>query len=270
MRGLLLRTWCEVWLMTLLFGLALMAILALLTFVYPQFQEELLEIFDRLPFIRPMITAMLGSEVGDQLNVQTLQAIMWVHPIVLTLLWAHAIVFCTRVPAGEIDLGTIDVLLGWPVSRRQIYYSEALACLVAGLVILLMGFLGHCLVAPSVSENLRPRFSHALVVLANLSSVYLAVGGIAQLVSALSNRRGRAVATAFAIVVASFLLNLVGEIWEPAEQVAFLGILEYYRPAEILQTGEFPIGDVAVLLCVGAGTSLLGGEIVARRSICTL
>ena len=141
MRGLLLKTWHEVWLMTLLFGLALMAIIALLTFVYPQFQEELLEVFDRLPFIRPMITAMLGSEVGDQLNAETLQAILWVHPIVLTLLWAHAIVFCTRVPAGEIDLGTIEVLLGLPVSRRQIYYSETLAFLAAGLVILLLGFL---------------------------------------------------------------------------------------------------------------------------------
>ena len=128
MRGLLLKTWHEVWLMTLLFGLALLTVIALLTFVYPQFQEELIEIIDRLPFIRPMITSMLGSDVGDKLNAQNLQAILWVHPIVLTLLWAHAIVFCTRLPAGEIDRGTIDVLLGLPVSRRTVYYSEAIAC----------------------------------------------------------------------------------------------------------------------------------------------
>lgn len=270
MRGLLLKTWHEVWLMTLLFGLALLAVIALLTFVYPQFQEELLEIIDRLPFIRPMITAMLGSDVGDKLNAQNLQAILWVHPIVLTLLWAHAIVFCTRLPAGEIDRGTIDVLLGLPVSRRTVYYSEAIACLAAGLVILSLGFLGHCLVAPSVPNHLRPELSRALVVLANLYCVYVAVGGIAMLVSSLSDRRGRAVATAFAIVVASFLLNLVAQIWVPAEQVAFLGVLEYYRPAQILQSGDFPASDVTVLITVGAVAMMLGGEVVARRSICTV
>ena len=106
--------------------------------------------------------------------------------------------------------------------------------------------------------------------LANLYCVYVAVGGIALLVSSLSNRRGRAVTTAFAIVVASFLLNLIVQIWEPAEQVAFLGVLEYYRPAQILQSGDFPASDVTILLTIGAVAMMLGGEVVARRSICTV
>jgi len=46
-----------------------------------------------------------------------------------------------------------------------------------------------------------------MLVMANFFGVYLAVGGIAFLVSALSDRRGRAMAVVFAIVLASFLLN---------------------------------------------------------------
>jgi ABC-type transport system involved in multi-copper enzyme maturation permease subunit len=270
MRGLLLKTWHEVWLMTLLFGCGLLGVNALLTFVIPQFQETITEVLNQLPFVRPIFAAFLGAELGDKITAQTLQSFLWVHPTVLALLWAHAIVFCTRLPAGEIDRGTIDVLLGLPVSRHATYYGEVIAWLTAGFVILLMGFLGHCLTLSSMSDEMRPPLLHELVVLTNLYCVYVAVGGFSLLVSSLSDRRGRAIATAFAIVLASFLLNFVAQFWEPADQIAFLGVMEYYRPAQIMQSGTFPAADVAVLLSVGATATLLGGEVVARRSICTV
>jgi hypothetical protein len=49
-----------------------------------------------------------------------------------------------------------------------------------------------------------------------------------------------------------------------------LGILEYYRPAQILQSGNLPVRDIAVLLTVSGLAWLLGGEVMARRSICTV
>jgi beta-exotoxin I transport system permease protein len=108
------------------------------------------------------------------------------------------------------------------------------------------------------------------MVLVNLYCVYFAVGGIALLVSSMSDHQGRAVAVVFAILLASFLLNFIANFWQPAKQIAFLGILEYYRPAQVLQHGEFPTRDVIVLLAVGLATWLAGGEILARRSITTV
>lgn len=270
MRGLLLKTWYEAWLMTLLFGCGLLVFNSLLTFVIPLMQEGMLDILERLPFVRPFFTAILGTEFGAEINARTLQAFIWVHPTILALLWAHAIVFCTRLPAGEIDRGTIDVLLGLPVSRRTVYYGEVLAWVVLGLAILLMGFAGHCLTASSSPEQMRPDLSRELTVLSNLYCVYLAVGGLAFLVSSLSDRRGRAMAVAFAIVMVSFLLNFVAQFWEPAKDFAFLGILEYYRPAQILQNSAFPTTDVATLLAVATVAIVAGGEVMARRSICTV
>ena len=269
MRGLLKKTWHEVWLMTVLFGCALLAVNALLTYVVPQLQQGIDEIFESFPFVRPIITAMLGTELGAEINAQTMQAFLWVHPTVLALLWAHAIVFCTRFPAGEIDRGTIDVLLGLPVSRRQAYYAEVAAWLITGAVVLALGFVGHRLVAPVMPDQMRPPWSRASLVLLNLFCVNVAVGGLAFLVSSFSERRGRAMGIAFALVVASFLLNFVAQFWEPASKVAFLGVMEYYHPAQILQSGVFATADVAILLTVAVASLLLGGEIVARRSICT-
>jgi ABC-type transport system involved in multi-copper enzyme maturation permease subunit len=270
MRGLWLKTWYEVWLMTLLFGCALLGFSALLTYVIPRMQEGMLEIIERMPFVKPFFTAMLGTELGDQINARMLQAFLWVHPTILALVWAHAIVFCTRLPAGEIDRGTIDVLLGLPVSRRAVYYGEVIAWLVAGLVILLLGFAGHCLTAGSTPAEMRPPLSREMLVLGNLYCVYLAVGGLAFFVSSLSDRRGRAMAVAFAIVLSSFLLNFVAQFWAPARKFACLGVMEYYRPAQILQSNVLPTADVAILLSVAAVAVVLGGEVAARRSICTV
>jgi ABC-type transport system involved in multi-copper enzyme maturation permease subunit len=269
-RGLVSKTLHEVWLMTMLFGCALLAIMALLTYVLPQFQEGMSEVLDQIPFAKAFVSALLGTELGDEINARTMQVLLWVHPTVLALLWAHAIVFCTRMPAGEIDRGTIDVLLGLPASRRAVYFCEVAVWLVAGLFVLVMGLLGHRLMSPAIPAEMRPTLTDVLPVITNLYCVYAAVGGIALLVSALCNHRGRAVAVAFAIVVASFLLTFVAQFWEPAKRIAFVSVMEYYRPAEILLSGAFPTRDVATLLSVGGAALLVGGEVVARRSICTV
>jgi hypothetical protein len=270
MHGLLTKTLHEVWLATLLFGFSLLAVMALLTYILPQFQQGLGGVFDQIPFVRSMFTALLGTELGDEITARTMQVLLWVHPVVLTLLWTHEIALCTRMPAGEIDRGTIDVLLGLPVSRRAVYLCESIAWLVSGLLILGMGVLGHRIAVAAIPEAMQPELSRALLVIVNLYCVYVAVGGIALLVSSLSDRRGRAMAVVFAIVLASFLLNFVAQFWEPARQIAFLSVMEYYQPAQILQSGDFPIRDVAVLLSVGGSAWLLGGVVLARRSICTV
>jgi hypothetical protein len=270
MRGLFTKTLYEVWPLTLLFGIALLAVKALLTYILPQIQAGLAGAIDEVPFVRPVLTAMLGTELGAQITSRTMQAFLWVHPIVLALVWAHEIVLCTRWPAGEIDRGTIDILLGLPASRRAVYFCESVVWLGSGALILSMGLLGHRMATPAMPPEMRPGLPRAMLVEVNLYCVYLAVGGIAFLVSALSDRRGRAMAIVFGIVLGSFLLNFLSQFWPPAKQIAFLGVMQYYQPAQILQSGTPPLRDIAVLLSVGASAWLLGGEIVCRRSICTV
>jgi ABC-2 type transport system permease protein len=270
MRGLFTKALYEIGPTTLLFCFSLLAVMSLLTYVLPQFQEGLGGVLDQLPFAKSMLTALLGTELGEEITARSMQILLWVHPVVLALVWTHEIVLCTRMPAGEIDRGTIDVLLGLPVSRRAVYFCESAVWLITGLLVLGMGLLGHRLAAPAMPAEIRPELSRVLLVMANLYCVYVAVGGIGFLVSSLSDRRGRAMAVVFGIVLASFLLNFVAQFWEPARQFAFLSVMKYYQPAQILRSGDFPIRDVAVLLSVGATAWLLGGEVVARRSLCTV
>jgi hypothetical protein len=270
MRGVFAKIFHEVWLTALLFGLGLFVVEMLLTYILPQVNEALGEILNRVPFARTFVTVLLGNTLGAEITGRSMQAFIYVHPVVLALVWALAVTLCTRMPAAEIDRGTIDILLSWPVSRRIVYACESIVWLATGVFVLLMGLAGHLVAAPTMPEELRPDLGRSLMVLANLYCLYLAVGGISFVVSSWSDRRGRAIAVVFAILLASFLLNFVANFWQPAKHVAFLGVLEYYRPAEILLHGQFPNADVGVLLGVAIVTWLAGCEIVARRSITTV
>jgi hypothetical protein len=270
MRGLLLKILYEVWLPTLLFGLGLFVIKALLTHVLPQVMQGMGEMFEQFPLAKTFLNALLGTEVGDAITARTMQAFLWVHPAVLALMWGHDITHCTRMPAGEIDRGTIDVLLSWPISRRKIYVCESIVWLASGVLLICLAYLGHRSTVSTMPENMRPDWTRAVMVMANLFCVYLAVGGVVLLVSALSDRRGRAVAVAFALVLASFLLNFLAQFWWVAKKIAFLSVMQYYQPAKTLTSGEFPVHDVVVLLIIAALSWFLGCEIFARRNVRTL
>jgi hypothetical protein len=269
-RGLIEKTAREAWLLTLVLGIALAAAEGLLAYVLPTFRKEIAGAWAQVELVQNLIRALLGSEVGDAIGPRVFQALPWVHPIVLAIVWTHQLVFCTRIPAGEIDRGTIDLLLGLPVSRWQVYVAETAVFLVTGMAIFAAGTGGNyagCLLANADSF---PGAVGLAAILANGYCLYLAVGGITYFASSLAGRRGRAVGWSLAAVLASFLLTFLAQFWKPAQRIAFLSLLDYYRPVRILQDEAWPLADMAVLLAIGAISWTLGGLIFDRRDIRTV
>ena len=197
------------------FSIGLCLVMALLTALLPKVLGDVHHIFDRLPFLRPLITALLGADPGQQISGAMSQAFLWVHPTVLTLVWAHEVIYCTRTPAGEIDRGTIDFLLGLPISRTKIFIAELVGWLMSGICILLCGYIGHLLASIYHEPDMRPPLFVTAYVMVNFFAVYLAVGGFAFLVSTVSDRRGRAMGIVFAVLLSSFLINFVAQFWDP-------------------------------------------------------
>jgi ABC-type transport system involved in multi-copper enzyme maturation permease subunit len=220
--------------------------------------------------MRDIIQAMLGTEIGDRIGPQMFQAVAWVHPVALALTWAHALVSCTRVPAGEVDRGTIDVLLGLPVSRWEVFLSETMVWLICGSAVLAAGLAGNLLGAQALPLDQRPELSRLLIVLANLFCLYAAVGGLTWLVSSFSDRRGRALTIVFLVLLSLFLLNYLAQFWHPLEKIAFLSPLHYHRPVNVLGNGAWPWKDMGVLLGSAGVMWLMGGAVFARRDLCTV
>ena len=270
MIGLLRKIFFEVRWPVVYFSFGLSAIMWLLTALLPKVLGDVHRVFKKIPFIKPLLTALLGVDPGDGFSAEMMQAFLWVHPTVLSLIWAHSLMYCTRMPAAEIDRGSVDFLLGLPVSRWKLYFSETIGWVASGVVILLAGFSGHFLASSVLQPQMRATTFGLFCILANLLAIYLAVGSLTFFVSANSDRRGRVIGIMFAVLLASFLLNFLAQFWEPAKTVSFLSIMEYYRPALIIKSGSFPWKDVSVLLSVTLVAWLAGGIVFRRRSICTV
>ena len=71
-------------------------------------------------------------------------------------------------------------------------------------------------------------------------------------------------------MLASFLLNFLAQFQDWAKSLSWLSVMEYYRPAIIIQSGLFPWQDVKILLCIAATFWIAAGVTFRRRSICTV
>jgi hypothetical protein len=273
--GLILRAWRETRGATLVFFLLVGLFSGLLAFALPRVQERFLS---RARFVPPQLmqvrNALLGVDTSTSGVTEIAYSLAWSHPIVLALLFAHAILVTTRVPAGEIERGTMDVLLGLPISRWQLFINETAAWFATGGLVLSAMFIGCRTGSFWVKPEYHPSWPLMGVVLTNLAFVYLVIGTVGCLASAFGDRRGRAVLIVLVVAVGSLLLSFLESLWDPAKRIGFLSILHYYRPAVILQSagaGEavWPWRNLAVLAGAAATAWTIAGVKLARRDLAT-
>ena len=267
--GVALKIWYEVRWPTVLFGAAMATILGVFAYVLPTLFTKYSQQFMQIEFVRSIVSALLGAQVGDTLNTTVMSSFPWVHPVVLTVLWAQAISHCSRMPAGEVDRGTIDIILALPVVRWRTYASECFALLCAGLFMVTMGWIGNRIGGWFVITEHRVPASILIKIAANMYVLYLAVGGLTLFVSACCDRRGRAVGIASGVVLASFFLSFLAQFWEPAKAVSFLSVMHYYKPLLIVRGAGWPVGDLLSLVAIGAMFSFAGSVIFSRRDFST-
>ncbi len=270
MGGLLLKTWRETRWLTVFCCAAILVAEVVLTGIVPRFQQNLPMMLTGFPFMRDLLGGLLGIKIRDTVSPAVFSAILWVHPVVFVILWSHQVIFHTRYPVAEIDRGTIDLLLGLPVSRWRVYVCEALAATMS--VVLVMGFAvaGHLIGRSFAKSGFYPPMGQIGIVLVNLLLLLLAIGGITSLLSAVCNRRGHAIGWAVAVLAASSLVSFAAQWWPRLETLAKLSVVDYYGPAGVLMGRGWPVRNMIVMAVVAVVSWVLGAWITARRSICTV
>ena len=80
------------------------------------------------------------------------------------------------------------------------------------------GYGGHLLASVYLEPAMRPPAAITAFVMLNLYAMYLAVGAFAFFISSISDRRGRAMVSIFAVLLLSFLINFVAQFWDPLKK----------------------------------------------------
>jgi ABC-2 type transport system permease protein len=210
-----------------------------------------------------IVQTLMGGENIKIDRAMHMLSIGYVHPLIQTLFCIWAIGRSTSAIAGELDRGTMELLLAQPIRRPQLVLAHLGVDLITIpiLALSLWGgtWLGTWLVGPievtapplqlpiAVPDDpealqLYPAaFAPALL---NVAAMIFAVSGCTMTMSALGRFRWQVMGAAVLFTLLQFLVNVFGQLWEVAAPLRALTLFYYYQPQQIVLADRWqvPIG----------------------------
>jgi ABC-type transport system involved in multi-copper enzyme maturation permease subunit len=235
------------------------------TFLYRTFGDTSAEAMARLS--PQLVMGMFGGLLGglDQLEMWLMT--LFLHPLVLTLYAAITLALASRSLAGEIERGTLDLLLACPVPRGSLVAAASCSIFLVQ-ALLTASALAAMRIGLAVAEIPPPdsldRFG---LVALNLWGLFVAVAGVSLLCSAAASEQGKAIGRSIGFLVVSFFVNLLASFWAKVRWADFASVFHYHQPQPILTGREAVWGDLAVLLGVGLVTHVAALAVFVRRDI---
>jgi ABC-2 type transport system permease protein len=248
-----------------------------------------------------LIQTFLGGEEAKFLNPQDTLALAGTHPLVQAIICIWAIGRAGGAVAGEIDRGTMELLLAQPVARRKVILAHFLvdATVIPILCLALLAgihigtaIIGEFTVDPGVYHAVRMKPPNPLPTytvdpnvvrpgLWNMAALLFAVSGYTMWLSAAGRSRNRVLGLAILITLTLFLINVFGQLWDTLAFLRPFSVFYYYQPQAINLRGVWTVDPgmawtgkplvslnvIVVLGLVGAIGYLMALRTFVRRDI---
>ncbi len=231
-------------------------------------------------------------------------AVGMLHPVVLILSSVWAIGRAGGAVAGELDRGTMELLLSQPLPRNQLILAHFLVDCVVIPTVCLSIFAGTqfglwavgpftvdyssvqkllpMLELPEKPEILEVSGKPQLPALANLAALLFSLSGITLALSAAGRSRWKVLGYGVLVAMLMFIANVLGQLWDEVEFVRPFSVFYYYQPQKIMLHSEWTVDPAVVwgsrwtlgavpvvgaLLAVGMAGYLAALRIFTRRDL---
>jgi len=231
----------------------------------PAFQDVLLR---AIPKDWQRLSGVPFSEVATHAGRV---ALAFVDPVVVLAATVWGITRGSDAVSGQLERGTMEMVLAAPVKRAAVFVTQALATTVAAALLCSVLFSAVWLavtLGPWAGKVDPWRFLPAA---ANVFGLMVCIAGIAACVSAADSYRWRTVGILCGFYVASLLAKLVGRLSRPLAWVGYLSILNAYEPqrlvGEAAESWRLLVAYDAVLVGLGVASYAVGTVLFARRDL---
>lgn len=225
--------------------------------------KTFLQFLDMLP---SFVKTALGGEALRVGNISGFVAIGYQHPLVLTLYMLFAVGVPTGLLAGEVQNGTMELILSRQTTKTHVYACAGIIVVTGMFALVGVMFLGT-VAGTNLYDFAQDVPLHSFFRMAILAGVFAsAVGGIA-LLSAASFRRNTAVWVTVAFLVVNYFVSIAAEWWPRMKWLSPATIFHYVDPSKILTESAWPAGDLCVLMSILVISILVGGVIWSRRDL---
>ncbi len=254
----ILPAWCLIAFMIFLFQIAVCGV------VHDNERvKALLQYVDMLP---DFIKAFMGGEVLQVGNIAGLIAIGYQDPFVLLLYMLYAVGVPTALLAGEVQRGTMELILSRHATKTHIYICAGLITVVGMYALVLIMFTGTVVatILYDFYQEVPLYFFFKIAIVGGMLAS--AVGGIA-LLAAACFRRGLAVSLTVAYLVVNYFISIIADWWPRMKWLEPATIFNYVDGPAMFDKPGWPIGDICVLLSLLAVSTVAGGIIWSRRDL---
>jgi ABC-2 type transport system permease protein len=271
-------------------------LLAAFEFLYAKVTEQTLEVNQKmekqlgqlLPIARDLVLKkteggqilqkVIGGDEVDVTHPMHVLSISYVHPLVQTILCIWGIGRAASAVAGEIDRGTLELLLAQPIPRYQVIGSHFMVDVLTIPVLCLSMWAGTA-VGAWYFDLLDPKGLGGGRIdpwriwpgLFNVAALVFAVSGYTLLMSACGRFRARVLGVAVVVTLLQFMINLIGQIWDVLGPLRPFTVFYYYQPQPLIlgQAGAAARSGVnlGVLCAVGVVGYLLALVVFCRRDL---
>lgn len=209
-----------------------------------------------LAVLPPNIALVLGDQVFGGLGTTGMLGFGWNHPIAHSAGTAVAVVLGARAVAGEVENGTLELVLAQPISRRA-YLTAHIAFAVVALTLLCAAGAVGTLVGARMFAIEDVSVVAVASVAVNFLLLLFALYAATLLASAFGREGGRALGMGVLLAVTSFLVHTVALLWSDVSGLRPFALHTYYAPRDVLAAGTIPFLSIAVLggwalVCSGA------------------
>lgn len=169
-----------------------------------------------------------------------------------------------RATAGEEELGTLDLLLSTPISRRRLVV-EKLAALVIEVAVL--GLVLWCaLVAGTAAVTMHVSAAHLAAAVASAVLLAVGFGAFTMLVASFTGRRASAIGITTAVAVAAYLVNSLAPLVHALGTVRKASPFYHYAASDPLRHG-LALSHAGVLVAVAVVAAIAAPLVFDRRDL---
>ena len=198
-------------------------------------------------------------------------ALAFVDPVIVLAATVWGITRGSDAVSGQLERGTMEMVLAQPVKRNAVFVTQALATTAAAALlcgVLVTAVSTAILIGPWAGKDDPLRFVAPAL---NVFGLMVCMAGISACISAADSYRWRTIGILCGFYVFSILAKLVGRLSQPLEWVGYLSILNAYEPQRFVgnpaDAWKLLAAYDGVLLGVGIAAYAIGAVLFSRRDL---
>jgi ABC-2 type transport system permease protein len=198
-----------------------------------------------------IIKTMIGGDRISLFRVTDVLTIGFVHSVVLTILCLWAVGRGAGAIAGEIDRGTMELLLAQPLARFRVILAHFIVDVVTIPLLSLSIWAGQWIAIPLLDVREVPARGQKAGVpidpavfgpaIWNVAALVFAISGYTMWLSSRGRFRGRVLGVAILITLLQYLINVIGQLWDVLAPLRPFTVFYYYQPQQIILNHKWSV-----------------------------